>query len=122
MMLGFTTTGTNMVVLTRDEYDRLTAALEDAGDAALIDAARAADAGAPTLPADLAQAVLADELHPLTAWRNAAGLSMAALAKAAGGIRIATISDIENGKLDPRWSTVKALADALGVDADDIMR
>jgi len=116
-----TPAGADMVVLTRAEFDHLSAARDDAADGALLDAARAADAGAPTLPADKAAAVLDGALHPLTAWRKASGLSMAALAARAGGMRPATISDIENAKLDPRYSTVKALATALGLDADDIM-
>lgn len=29
--------------------------------------------------------------------------------------------NIENGKIDPRLSTVKALADAIGVDVDDLV-
>ncbi len=36
-------------------------------------------------------------------------------------IRTSTVCNIENGKIDPRLSTVKALADALGVDVDDLV-
>lgn len=112
--------GAAMVVLPREDYDRLIANREDASDAALLDMARDESVGAPVLTRDLLSAVLDGTLHPLTAWRKAAGLSMKALA-AKAGIRQATISDIENARIDPRWSTVKALADALGVEADDIM-
>jgi DNA-binding XRE family transcriptional regulator len=102
-----------MVVLTAEEYRNL---IEDAGDAAL---ARAAGSDGPHMAADLATAMIAGEIHPLTAWRKSAGLSQAELAEKAG-IRPATLSDIEGGKIDPRLSTMKALASALGVDIDDI--
>lgn len=108
-----TPSGAAMVVLTAEEYRSL---IEDAGDAALADAV---DRNAPTMPSDLLDAMLAGDLHPLAAWRKAAGLSQAALAQKAG-IRAATLSDIEGGKIDPRLSTMKALAGALGVDIDDI--
>ena len=105
--------GDSLIVLTRDEYETL---VRDAGDIALADAA----AGGPTLPGDLLAKVLAGELHPLAAWRKAAGLSQGALAEKAGQ-RAATISDIESRKIDPRLSTVKALAEALGVEIDNIV-
>tara|TARA_Y100000815_G_scaffold244735_2_gene243188 strand:+ start:1109 stop:1477 length:369 start_codon:yes stop_codon:yes gene_type:complete len=108
------------VVLERAEYDRLCAAAEGNGDAALAQAARAADAGVPTLTADVLRRVLAGDMHPLTAWRQASQMTIAVLAERAG-IRPASISNIETGKIDPRYSTVRALADALGVDTDDIM-
>lgn len=109
--------GEKMVVLTETEYRAL---LEDAGDIALADQARADSAGAPVLPADLLAASLDGTMHPLTAWRKAAGLTQAALAHKAG-IRTSTVCNIENGKINPRLSTVKALADALGVDVDDLV-
>ncbi|WP_196053515.1 helix-turn-helix transcriptional regulator [Paracoccus lichenicola] len=102
-----------MVVLTAEEYRSL---VEDAGDAALADAV---DRNAPMMPSELLNALLNGDLHPLAAWRKAAGLSQAALAQKAG-IRTATLSDIEGGKIDPRLSTMKAVAGALGVDIDDI--
>lgn len=45
---------------------------------------------------------------------------MEALSEKAG-LRKATISDLENGKLDPRYSTLSALAEALNVGIADIM-
>lgn len=109
--------GEKMVVLTAAEYRAL---IEDAGDIVLADQARGDSAGAPVLPADLLAASLDGSMHPLTAWRKAAGLTQAALAHKAG-IRTSTVSNIENGKIDPRLSTVKALAEALGVDVDDLV-
>jgi DNA-binding XRE family transcriptional regulator len=102
-----------LVVLTRAEYDALT---EDNGDAALIRHGRSG----PTMPAELALHVAEGSMHPLAAWRKVAGLSQTALAKRSGQ-RIATISDIENGRTDPRLSTLKAIAGALGVEAGDLV-
>lgn len=109
--------GEKLVVLTETEYRAL---LEDAGDIALADQARADSAGAPVLPAELLSASLDGTMHPLTAWRKAAGLTQAELGHKAG-VRTSTVCNIENGKIDPRLSTVKALADALGVDLDDLV-
>jgi len=72
--------GEKMVVLTEAEYHAL---IEDAGDIALADQARADSAGAPVMPADL----LAASLHPVTAWRKVAGLTRAALAQKAASAR-----------------------------------
>lgn len=109
--------GEKLVVLTEAEYRTL---LEDAGDTALADQARTDSAGSPVLPAELLSATLNGTMHPLTAWRKAAGLTQAALAHKAG-TRTSTVCNIENGKIDPRLSTVKALADALGLDLDDLV-
>ena len=106
--------GTEMIVLTRAEYDEL---IEDSGDAALLDAAPRG----PMLPLDLAQQIWDGTSHPLTAWRKAAGLTQAALAEKSGQ-RAATISDIESGKTDPRLSTLQALAKALRLEIGDIVR
>mgnify|MGYP000429677768 CR=1 FL=1 len=109
--------GEKMVVLTEAEYHAL---IEDAGDIALADQALRDSAGAPLLPADLLAASLDGTIHPLTAWRKAAGLTQAALADKAK-IRTSTVCNIENSKIDPRLSTMKALADVLGVDVDDLI-
>lgn len=117
-----TTTGADMIVMTAAEYEALSGDAEDRIDAALIDQALAEDAGLPNIPADKAMAVLDGTLHPLTMWRDLFGLSMAEIGNRAG-IRPATVSDIENGKIDPRYSTVQRLAQALhpGLNAADIM-
>ncbi len=120
MNLATTPSGEEMVVLTRAEYDALLASAEDAADIALARAAAAESAGAPVMPAELALAAANGEIHPLAAWRKAVGLSQAELAERAG-VRAATISDIENGRLDPRLSTLRALAEALGLEIDDIV-
>jgi len=120
MNLATTPKGDDMIVLTSKEYETLKALAEDATDVALLNAAKIADDGCPTLPLDLFEDVMAGEMHPLTAWRKVTKMTQASLAKKAG-IRVATLSDIEGGKIDPRFGTVKALADALGVGIDDVM-
>ena len=47
--------------------------------------------------------------------REKAGLSQEALARAAN-ISVSAVSKLERGGIDPSWSTVQALAKALGVD------
>ena len=109
--------GEKMIVLSEIEYLAL---IEDAGDIALAEQAKAASSAAPTLSSDLLIASLNGSMHPLTAWRKAAGLSQGALALKAG-IRTSTVCNIEKGRIDPRVSTVKALAEVLGVDIDDLV-
>ena len=109
--------GEPMIVMTREEYDAL---VEDIGDAAIAEQARIEDEGSPSMPAELAQQVWDGKLHPLAAWRESVGLTQAALAETSG-VRAATISEIESRKIDPRLSTLKALADALNLGVEDII-
>jgi len=53
----------------------------------------------------------------VTRARERAGLSMNALASASG-VAVATISRLESGEFDPRWSTVDALMRTLGTTID----
>ncbi len=115
---GTTLKGEPMVVMTRKEYEEL---VEDIGDAAIADHARSqAGDDAPAMPAELARQVWNGEIHPLAAWRKAVGLTQAELA-ARAGVRPASVSDIESRKIDPRLSTLKALAGALKLGVEDII-
>src|SRR5262249_53099656 len=49
--------------------------------------------------------------------REAAGMTQEALARAAG-LRVSTVSKLEQKGVDPNWSTVQKLADALGVGVE----
>ena len=98
-------------------YEHLTAALEDADDAALADAARAADDGF-RIPAAVAHAIL-DGDHPLKAWREHRGLPQEALAERAG-ISKASLCQIETGKRVGAMRTLKSLAAALAVSVPDL--
>ena len=53
--------------------------------------------------------------------REDAGLSQAQLAVHAG-LAVGTLSRLEAGATDPSWSSVKALADALGVPLAQIAK
>lgn len=102
------------VILTRSEYRGLLQRLEDAEDRAVI-AARRDD---PTLSVERVARLLAGESAVLL-WREERGLSQRALASAAG-LSPAMLSEIENGKKTPSLPAAKALADALGLDLDDL--
>lgn len=109
--------GEAMIVMTRAEYDAL---VEDIGDIAIAEQAMMEDEGAPGMPAELMRAVWDGTLHPLAAWRQAVGLTQAGLADISG-VRAATISDIESRKIDPRLTTLKALAAALKLKIQSII-
>ena len=109
--------GEKMVVLTEEEYRTI---IEDAGDAAIAEQAMIDYEGAPSMPSELVLASLNGELHPLAAWRKSVGLTQAELA-AKAGVRAASVSDIESRKIDPRLSTLKALAQALKLGIEDIV-
>lgn len=109
--------GAEMVVLTKAEYETL---VEDAGDLALAADAMERDRGAPSMPGELLEAQIAGRITALTAWRRAVGWTQAELAQRAG-VRAATISEIEAGKIDPRLSTLRAIAGALGLGIEDIV-
>ena len=86
-------------------------AVEDAEDAAAFDRAKASDDGA-RFPAAVVRAEL-DGTHPVRAWREHRGLTLHALADAAGLSR-PYVSQIESGKRTGTVATLKKLATALG--------
>ncbi len=98
-------------------YERLTAALEDADDAALADAARAADDGF-RIPAAVVNALLEGE-QPVKVWREQRCLTQDALA-AKAGISKAYLCQIETRKRVGALKTLRAIADALALKVDDL--
>ena len=98
-------------------YERLSAALEDADDAALFDAARAGDDGF-RIPATVANAILDGE-QPLKVWREHRGLTQEALAEKAG-ISKAYLCQIEIRKRVGALKTLKLLADKLAVSVNEL--
>lgn len=98
-------------------YERLSAALEDADDAALFDAARAADDGF-RIPAAVANAILDGE-QPVKVWREHRGLTQEALAGKAG-ISKAYLCQIETRKRVGALKTLRALADVLAVSINEL--
>ncbi len=109
--------GSEMVVLTRQEFDRLAAAAEDGLDLAEARAAMREAERVGTVPVEVVDAVLAG-LTPVAAWRRYRGISQAELARRAGmtqpGMR--HFETRRNGRAHVgRAATREALAKALGI-------
>jgi DNA-binding XRE family transcriptional regulator len=108
-------------VLPYAEYEHLMALLEDmqdAGDAKRI--MSSLDRGEDeALPQAVAQRLLNDEA-PLRVWREYRGLTQTQLAEMAG-VTQAMVTMIETGRRKGQTPTLKRLADALGVDVDDLV-
>lgn len=113
--------GGKLVVLPLAEYEKLRKAAQAVTDVSAYDAAkRRLKTGEDELvPAEIANRLLDGE-HPLRVWRNHRGLTLAELADAAG-ISSPYLSQIENGNREGTISTMRALAEALGVDLDDLI-
>lgn len=116
-----TPAGEELAILPRADYDRLVARAEDASDIRAGAEARARiTAGADELvPLDIAGRLLEGE-SPVRVWREHRGMTMAALAGAAG-ISAAYLSQIEGGKREGTLSTMAAVAKALRVSLDDLI-
>lgn len=99
-------------VVPADIWERVKAAVEDAEDAAAYAEAVANDDGV-RYPAAVALAI-ADGVHPVKAWREHKGLTLQALADAAG-VSKPYVSQIEGGKRAGTAATLRKLATALGV-------
>lgn len=69
----------------------------------------------PDAPAEKQAARFSQRLRELREYK---GLTQAALASRSG-LRQASIADYERGRSEPTWSSVLALADALGISPDD---
>jgi len=98
-------------------YERLSAVLEHVDDAALADAARAADDGF-RIPAAVVNALLEGE-QPVKVWREQRGLTQDALA-AKAGISKAYLYQMETPKRVGALKTLRAIADALAVSVNEL--
>jgi DNA-binding XRE family transcriptional regulator len=105
--------GTEMVILPAAEYGRLKALAEEAEDVgqALAIEARIA-AGEGTMPGEVLNMMLDEDLTPLSAWRRHRGLSQAALARKAGLSQV-WVGRIERGGGYGSRETRRKLAEAL---------
>ena len=95
---------------------------EDANDALLVrlaDIEFAASGGEAAVPLALVKRLSEGE-NPIRVWREYRGLSLRAIADAAG-VSHALVSEIENGKKDGSIRTLVALARALSVDISDLL-
>jgi DNA-binding XRE family transcriptional regulator len=88
--------------------------LEDAAATAAFNAARDQE----RVPIELIDRLLAGE-NPVKVWREHRGLSQRALAEQTG-LNFAYLSQIETGARKGPVKTMKKLAEALGLDLDDL--
>ena len=111
----------NTVTIPRTEYDRLCAAADDLADmqAALAVRARIETGAEELVPAEVADRLI-DGDNPLRVWREHRGMTQSGLARASGANRV-QIADIEAGRATGSVRTVRALADALAIDLDDLV-
>ncbi len=112
---------TEMVVLSRVEYERLIDRLEDAEDIATAKDYEAAKSQGEfeLLPWEMAKRLRRGE-HPVGLWREHRGLTQKALA-AQVKMTAAQLSEIENGKKTGSVATLQKLARALGVTIDELV-
>lgn len=105
--------GTDMIVITADEYERLREIAEDSEDVTAALAIQAGiEAGEGTVPGEVVGFMMEDGLHPVAAWRRYRRLSQAALARRTGLSQV-WISRIERGGGYGSRATRRKLADAL---------
>jgi predicted transcriptional regulator len=113
--------GDEIVILSRDEYDRLIEADEDWKDAETARRVIADIAsGAETV---LSEAELDEYLNaktPLSFWRKKRQMTQADLSKVTG-IAQGFISEIESGQKPGTPATLKKLAQALNIKVDNLI-
>lgn len=103
------------------EFERLREAAETLGEIHSYDLAMQQISGGDdeTFPAEFVKRLLTAR-HPLSAWRDYRGFTLAALREACG-VTAAALSQIEKGKREPSASLLKKLAEALRCDMEDLM-
>uniref|UniRef100_A0A832A522 XRE family transcriptional regulator n=1 Tax=Desulfacinum infernum TaxID=35837 RepID=A0A832A522_9BACT len=101
-----------------EEYRRLVTALQDAHDAATIEAfyRRLVSGEEETFPAEVADRLLAGE-HPVRVFRSHRDMTLQQVADACG-VTNSHISQIENGKRSMSTELLKKVAEALRVDPE----
>ena len=107
--------GRRAYLVPADIWERVKAMVEDAQDAAAYAEAQANDDGF-RVPHAVVLAEI-DGAHPVKAWRDFRGLTLQALADAAG-VSKPYVSQIEGGKRAGTIATLKKLAGVLGVPLD----
>jgi DNA-binding XRE family transcriptional regulator len=111
---------TDVVVLLLAEFERLTDAAEELEALrAYDDAKRRLESGEDEMiPAAFANRLIDGE-NPVRVWREFRGLKVKELA-AQAGISAPHLSQIEKGERDGKMSTMRNLADCLGIGLDDL--
>lgn len=109
------------VILPWAEYQSLLEALDDRLDAAILtDFAKRLVDGEETVPDAVVARLLAGE-SPVKVWRDHRELTQAALAQAAG-LTQSMVAMIERNNRRGTTDTLAALARALGVELDDLLK
>ena len=101
----------DLVVIRPADLEEL---LEDAAASAAFRATRNQE----SVPAEMVERLLAGD-NPVKVWREHRGLSQRALAERTG-LNFAYLSQIETGARKGAVATMKKLAQALGVELDDL--
>ncbi|MGQ3284346.1 helix-turn-helix domain-containing protein [Bosea sp. (in: a-proteobacteria)] len=119
--LELTIDGEDFVALSREAYERLVEAAEDAADSAAIARfeQRLAAGDEEFVPSAMVDRILAGE-NLVRVWREHRGLTVSALAEMAG-IAQPYLSQIETGKREGTLQTMKKIAGALRVKLDDLV-
>ena len=113
--------GQKIAMLPVADYERLVELAEDQADLAAAERAEQRRlAGEEYVPFDLVNGIINGE-NALKVWREYRGMTQRDLAVIAR-CRAATISELENGKAHGKPRLWRALAEALGVEVDDILR
>jgi ribosome-binding protein aMBF1 (putative translation factor) len=113
--------GHRMAVLPAEEFDRLIEQLEDRDDHAAAERAehRRVAGEEEYLPFEMVQDIL-NGGSALRAWREFRKLPREELARKAN-VKVAEVSDIENGLAQGEPAVWRTFADVLGASVDDIM-
>lgn len=112
--------GERLAVLPLAEYERLQKAAEMLEDVSAYDEAkRRLAAGTEELvPQEIANRLLDGE-SPIRVWREYRGLSGRALAEAAG-VSAPYLSQIEGGRREGSFDTMRRIAETLKISLDDL--
>lgn len=109
-----------MVLLSREEFDRLNEAAEHYSDiVAAVEAQQRREAGEEYVPAEVVRQLLDGE-SPLKVWRKYRGMTLDVLAEAVGR-QGSFISKLEKGKAEGGIKLWKDIAVALKVDLEDLL-
>jgi len=116
-----TPNGEEMIVLSKSDYEALLERAELAEDIEAVDDYRRklATGEEEAIPEAFANRLIDGE-NPIRVYRELRGLSARELADKTG-ISAAFLSEIENGKKEGGVSTLKKMAQALGVTIDDLV-
>ena len=116
-----TPNGEDMIVLSKSDYEMLLERAELAEDIAAVDTYRRKLAAGEeeAIPEAFANRLIDGE-NPVRVYRELRRLSAKELADKTG-ISAAFLSEIENGKKEGGVSTLKKIAQALGVFIDDLV-